>query len=176
MAGNSETQGDQTVVEIVNRIRVLESKYSQLGERVLMINQNMISGYKNAIKDVRAVEENIKDIKTDINKIKNILKHLTEEASDFAKKDSLKVLEKYINLWNPLNFVTETDVKRIIKEELKNGKHTSNSGSAGHAEKGHDKGTNNLSISTKRIFAATNKRGSKPSKHKKRSRNARRRT
>lgn len=172
-----ETQGDQTVVEIVNRIRVLESKYSQLGERVLVINQNMIGGYKNAMKEIRAVEENIKDIKTDINKIKSILKHLTEEASDFAKKDSLKVLEKYINLWNPLNFVTETDVKRIIKEELKNGKYSTDSRSTGHAKKGHDKRTNNLSTNTKRVLTTANKRSSKPSKHKKRSRkpNARRR-
>jgi len=37
----------------------------------------------------------------------------------FARKDTLKVLEKYINMWDPLKFTTEEDVMRIVKGELK---------------------------------------------------------
>ncbi|MBI4448282.1 hypothetical protein HY643_04840, partial [Candidatus Woesearchaeota archaeon] len=38
--------------------------------------------------------------------------------TSFAKKENVKVLEKYINLWNPLNFVTREEAKRIAKEVL----------------------------------------------------------
>ncbi len=164
MAGNVQQQGEDPTVEIVNRIRVLESKYTQLGERVLVINQNLIKQYKKLAKDIRAGEENIKDVKNDLNNVKNILKHLTEEAADFAKKDSLKILEKYINLWNPLNFVTETDVKRMI-EEVKHGGSTHRRSTA-DAKTRNDKRTDSLSPHTKRVHRPANKRRNKPSKHK----------
>ena len=40
------------------------------------------------------------------------------ETDFFAKKNDIKVLEKYINLRNPLEFVTENDVERIIERKL----------------------------------------------------------
>ncbi|RME54182.1 hypothetical protein D6777_04620 [Candidatus Woesearchaeota archaeon] len=114
------------VIELTNRIRVLESKNSELGERMLVMNQNMIAEYKKLIREIKSLEKEIDDMKNDMNNMKNIIKHLTDEAKNFARKDSLKVLEKYINLWNPLTFVTPKDVRRIIEEELnkKNGKRT----------------------------------------------------
>ena len=37
------------------------------------------------------------------------------------RKEQIKVLEKYINMWNPLNFVTEEEVLELIeKNKLKN--------------------------------------------------------
>lgn len=112
-------QPDDIILELSNRLRVLESKNSMLGERLLIMNQNMIGEYKNLIKEIKNVNEDVKDLRNDLNNVKNILKRLTEEAADFAKKDNIKILEKYINLWNPLNFTTTNEVKKIIEEELK---------------------------------------------------------
>jgi hypothetical protein len=123
-AGAEQGYGyDPIVVELTNRLRVLESKQSLLGERLLVVNQNMIEEYKKLLRRIKSLDVEIKDLKNDLRNVKNILKHLTEEAKTFAKKDSLKVLEKYINMWNPLNFVSETDVKNIVKRELEELKH-----------------------------------------------------
>ena len=40
------------------------------------------------------------------------------ETDFFAKKNDIKVLEKYINLWNPLDFVTEEEVEMIVEKKL----------------------------------------------------------
>ena len=40
------------------------------------------------------------------------------ELQTVARKDEVKVLEKYINLWNPLKFVTQNEVEQIINEIL----------------------------------------------------------
>ncbi len=114
----NETNSGQDFAFILNdlnaRIRVLENKYSLFGERLLVINQNMIEEYKKIIRNIRSVDDEIKEIKKDIFNIKEIISGLTKELKLFARKDSLKVLEKYINLWNPMNFVTEKDVNNII--------------------------------------------------------------
>ena len=62
---------------------------------------------------------NMKDLKKDMEHLKTIVKHLSEEAGKFAKDSDVKVLEKYIKLWSPLRFVTEKEVQQMISEALK---------------------------------------------------------
>ena len=119
-----EPQNDLSVIlnDINARIRILEEKYTLFGERLLIINKNMIEEYKKTIRDIKNTESELKELKKDMFHIKEILKDLTREMSLFAKKDSLKILEKYINLWNPIKFTTEKDVIELIKrEKIKNG-------------------------------------------------------
>jgi hypothetical protein len=97
------------------RIRVLENKYSLFGERLLVINQNMIEEYKKLLRNIKTADEDIKEVKKDLFNVKEIVSGLTKELTLFARKDSLQVLEKYINLWNPMNFVTEKDVTNLIR-------------------------------------------------------------
>lgn len=117
MAG--EQGGEQDLGFILNdlnaRIRVLENKYSLFGERLLIINQNMIEEYKKLMRHLKGVETDIKEFKKDLFNVKEIISGLTKEMRLFARKDSLHVLEKYINLWNPMNFVTEKDVANLMK-------------------------------------------------------------
>ena len=107
-----------------SRIRVLESKYTGLRERLLITNQNMITEYKKLIQDIKEVNDEMRELKKDVFEMKEISRHIVEEMQLFAKKDKFKILEKYINMWNPLNFVTEEEVIKLI-EEKKGDKHRS---------------------------------------------------
>jgi len=121
-------QETDLTTDIVSRIRVIEGKYNLLRDRVLVINQNMVEEYKKMIYEIKALNSDIKDVRDDIFKIKETLKHLVKELDLFARKEDVKVLEKYINLWNPIKFTTEQDVLNIIKdhkhdkEEVKHGR------------------------------------------------------
>lgn len=135
----------QAFNEMANRLRVLESKQNLFSEKLLVMNQNMIEEYKKTTKEVKVLSMEIKDLKKDLENVKNIIRHLTEEAGRFAKQSDLKVLEKYIKLWDPMSFVTEKDVQKLIDEALHTHKgsvseehahrHTSES-SARHAKEG----------------------------------------
>ncbi len=100
------------------RVRVLESKYSLFGERLLIINQNMIEEYKKTIRDMKSMQAELSELKKEVFYLKEVLNDFNKEFDMFARKDSVKILEKYINLWNPMNFVTEQDVISIIKREV----------------------------------------------------------
>jgi len=116
MANEQQGQDLAFVLNDLNaRIRVLENKYSLFGERLLVINQNMIEEYKKIMRKMKAVDDELKEFKKDLYNVKEIISGLTKEIKLFARKDNLKVLEKYINLWNPMNFVTEKDVDNLIK-------------------------------------------------------------
>jgi len=99
------------------RIRVLESKYSYLRDRVILINENLINEYKKLNQEIKVVDSEVKDLKKDIFEMREALRHVLSEMKFFARKEHFKILEKYINVWNPFNFVTEEEVLKLIKEK-----------------------------------------------------------
>ncbi len=69
--------------------------------------------------EIKVINSDMRDIKGDIFKIKESMKHVIKEFELFARKEDLMFLEKYINLWNPMKFVTEQDVLNLIEQSKK---------------------------------------------------------
>lgn len=128
------------ITELANRIKSIERKQDFLTEKLLMINQNLIQEYKKLTSTLKSKSEELDQLKKEFSELKNVLKHLTEEAVRFARKEDLDALENYINLWNPLKFVTEQDLKKIL-EEVK--KHASKTRSASRRSTSHAKKRSN---------------------------------
>ena len=55
MAEASYQEVSQILSDIVNRLRSLESKYNTLGERLLVVNKNMINQFKKDMIEVKIV-------------------------------------------------------------------------------------------------------------------------
>ena len=103
-------------IDTDEKLRILESKYSLMRDRMLMINKNMIDQYKKINSEMKLINDDIKEIKMNLNNMKETNMHIIKELQGFARKENLKVLEKYINFWNPLNFTTEEEVIKLIEE------------------------------------------------------------
>ncbi len=99
------------------RVRVLESRYSLMRDRLFLINQNMVTEYRKLNKEIKFVDDELKDIKKEFSEIKSLLRNILDGMQNFAKKEDVKVVEKYMQWINPLNFMTEEDVKKIIRGE-----------------------------------------------------------
>ena len=113
---NNIKMQEQLQVNPNERIRLLESRYSALRDRILITNQNMISGYKKVHEEIKELETDIRELKSSIFEIRESVIKIAEQLKFLAKKDQVRVLEKYIEFWNPLKFVTETELKNILKE------------------------------------------------------------
>ncbi len=121
MDGKTQMQDPFALVNELNtRIRILEGKYNLTRERMLVINQNMLDHYKKVTSDVKSMGEDITEIKDSMNLLKDTLKSIVKELKLLARKEELKVLEKYINMWNPLNVITKEEVEELIEKRLKN--------------------------------------------------------
>ena len=102
--------------ELIGRIRINEARLSNLRERLLVTDNNMIDEFKRISLEIRGLKEETKELKTDIFKIKEIVNDITREIGSFARTQEIKVLERYINMWNPLNFTTEKEVIKLIED------------------------------------------------------------
>tara|TARA_Y100000310_G_scaffold202483_1_gene202671 strand:+ start:9145 stop:9546 length:402 start_codon:yes stop_codon:yes gene_type:complete len=117
-----ETDITFVISDINNRVRTLENRYNLFGERLLVVNQNMIEEYKKLTKEMRLINDDLKEMKQDMFKVRDVITNVVKEMEGFAKRDQIKVLEKYIDLWSPLNLVTRTEVRKLIVEEMTNKK------------------------------------------------------
>ncbi len=112
-----ETDLGFVIADLNNRVRSLEGKYNLFGERLLVVNQNMIEEYKKIIKEMKLIGGDVQDLKKEMFKIRVVMKNVIKEMESYAKKDQMKVLEKYIDLWSPLHFVTREELnERMIAE------------------------------------------------------------
>ena len=126
MATEQTYSPEQLLFDLTSRIRDSEGKYNLLRDRVLIINNNMVEEYKKTMAEIKAVNSDVRIIKEDVFKIKENMKHVVKEFDLFARKEDVTFLEKYINLWNPLKFVTEEDVIKILEHHKKQPKEEKN--------------------------------------------------
>lgn len=105
--------------DLSSRLRSLENRYNLITERLLVINKNMIDSYKAISKELKTNSTDIIELRNEMQKLKDTIKDLLRELEYFAKKEDVKVVEKYINLWDPLKFATLQDVEKIVDRKLK---------------------------------------------------------
>jgi hypothetical protein len=121
MVENTQIQDPYSLINELNtRIRILEGKYNLTRERMLVINQNMLDHYKKLTTDIKIIDEDITEIKESLDLLKNTIKNTLKELQLLARKEDLKILEKYINMWDPLKVITKEEVEEIIEKRLKN--------------------------------------------------------
>ena len=104
------------VNNVSRTLKTLEDKYSILRNKQQVGEQNMISNDKKIIADIKMVNSEVMEIKTELNDLKEKLTLLVKELKLSATKEEVKILEKYISYWEPLNFVTKQELDKTLAE------------------------------------------------------------
>ena len=102
----------------INRLRVLEERYTNLQSEMRVIEDNMARRNRNVTTEIKALTLDINELRKEINEIKDKVIVLVKELQRFAKREDVQVMQKYIEMWEPLNFVTHKEVEEIIDEKL----------------------------------------------------------
>jgi len=105
------------------RLRIAEERYTNLRKKSQLVEQNMLTGHKNTNLEVKSINAELNEIKREISDVKNKISLMINEFQTFAKKDELKVVEKYVNLWEPMKYVTQNEVENIVRKIMEEEKH-----------------------------------------------------
>ena len=100
------------------RLRLLEEGFTNLRRFFQVTEENMIAKNKHFSAEIKTLTSDIMEIRKEIQEVRDKLMLVIRELQTFARKEEVKVLEKYINLWNPIKFVTQNEVEQIINEFL----------------------------------------------------------
>ena len=108
----------EDIGNLSRRLRVLEEGFTNLRRVLQVTEQNMLDKNRMFTTEIRTIASDISDMKKELNDVKERILELVKEMQTSAKREEVKVLEKYINLWNPVKFVTQNEVEQIVKEML----------------------------------------------------------
>lgn len=108
----------QSIGEIERRLRSLEEKYSNLERRSQVTEENMLSSNRKMKAEIKLGSEEISDLKAQVADANEKIKALVRELQGFARAEDVDVIRKYLNLIEPLGFVTQNEVERVVKQAV----------------------------------------------------------
>ncbi len=117
-----ETSEMQEKVNVLAaRLRIAEERDSEIRKKLLVVEQNMLSNNKKAMAEVKSVQTEINEVKRTIQAVEDKMISIIKELRLMARKEDIDVMKRYLELWDPVKFITAERVEKIIDEKL--GKH-----------------------------------------------------
>lgn len=98
------------------RIRISEERFSDLRKRLDFIEQNLLSNHKKAMGDIKLLGEDVHQLKHSLTDVQDRIITVIKELRLTARKDDINVLKRYIELWDPVKFVTADQAEKIARE------------------------------------------------------------
>jgi len=104
------------LANLSRRFRTLEERTSNLIRKSQITEQNMLMNSKKVATEIKTINADISELRKIIAEMKDNMRQIVEEVKRCAKKEEIKILQKYVDMWEPINFVTRSEVERIIKD------------------------------------------------------------
>ena len=100
------------------RLRSIEEGSTNLRRFLQVTEDNIIAKNKHYSAELKTITSDITEIRKEIQELRDKMMLVIKELQFVARKDEVKVLEKYINLWNPIKFVSQNEIEGIINDVL----------------------------------------------------------
>ena len=100
------------------RLRLLEEGFANLRRFFQITEENIIAKNKHYSAEIKTIASDIMEIRKEMQELRDKLSLVIRELQTVARREEVKVLEKYINLWNPIRFVSHNEVESIVNEVL----------------------------------------------------------
>jgi hypothetical protein len=113
---------DSELTLLATRLRVSEERYADLRRKLQLIEQNMLAHQKKSLMDAKHGQTDLLELKKTVRVMEDRIILAIKELQLTARKEDVDVLKRYVEMWDPLRFVSNDQVERIVDEKL--GKHT----------------------------------------------------
>lgn len=104
--------------EVFARLRVDEQRSAELRKKLLFIEQNVLSNHRSASSQIKSLQNEITEVKRKVQDVEDNIMKIIKELKLTARKEDIDVVRRYVELWDPVKFVTVDTVDRIIDEKL----------------------------------------------------------
>lgn len=107
---------NESVNETGSRLAVLEERMVNLRKKSQLVEHSLIDYEKDTRTELKALTETMLDLAQKVEDVKEKIDAMTGELSGVVKRHEMTVLERYMDLWQPMNFVTREEAKMLIKD------------------------------------------------------------
>lgn len=120
-AEKQEQKQDERFTELLRLLRTMEERFTNINRKLDVVESNFIAQQKKANKDFLLAESDLVEMKKELSSFSYKLTLLGKELSLCAKKSDLDTLRKYVEYWQPLDFIRREEAERFIhgKQQIK---------------------------------------------------------
>ncbi|MFW6286277.1 MAG: hypothetical protein ACOC16_04115 [Nanoarchaeota archaeon] len=109
----------KAILTVFEKQKDVESSVDLLKEKLDLLDHNSIKNIKKIFNDIKSIRGELRELKSDINEIKEFNTKVQKQLNITASKDDVNKLDKYIDLWQPMDFVTRTELEQFRKKITK---------------------------------------------------------
>jgi len=120
----------KAILGVISRQKDVESSLDLINEKIELLDHNAIKNFKTVFNDIKSIKSSVRDLKQELESIKEFNSKMAKQIRLMSTSDEVSKLEKYIDLWNPMEFVTGEmleksqkktvdELKKIIEEFMK---------------------------------------------------------
>ncbi|MFH0701374.1 MAG: hypothetical protein V2A62_02975 [Candidatus Woesearchaeota archaeon] len=99
-------------------IKSLESKVNNLIREMDLLKNSSVKKAEEMKRELKMMNEELLAIKSEQQKTSEKMDLIIKELKQTAGIEEVMVLKKYVDLWNPMNFVTQRDLDRALNAKL----------------------------------------------------------
>lgn len=99
-------------------VKALESKINNLLREVEVLKNDSSKKNNDLRKDVKMLNADLLELKRERDKTQQKMDLVIKELKQTAGLEEVMILRKYMEFWNPLNFVTQRDLERAVETKL----------------------------------------------------------
>jgi predicted nucleic acid-binding Zn-ribbon protein len=114
--GQSFDDLTRSVTDVGGRLRVLEERYMNLRKKTQLTDQTLIDSEKSMMREMQELNDKIMDIKEDIAAVNEKITLMLGELSNCVREHDFKTIAKYVELWEPAQFVTRDEAKELVRQ------------------------------------------------------------
>lgn len=96
-------------------LKALESKVNNLNRELSVLKEGLLKKNIDLRKDIKTLNDELLELRrgheTTLQKMDLMIKELKQTAG----VEDVMVIKKYMEYWNPLNFVTQGDLQRAVE-------------------------------------------------------------
>jgi len=107
---------------VARRLRIIESRYTNLNRRAQLTEKDILNERKRLTREQKTFDSEILELKRIINDFKTKMDLIVSDLRNFAAKEDVAVLTKYVDLWEPVHFVTREEVEKIVQDAMEESK------------------------------------------------------
>lgn len=106
-------------------VKGLESKVNNLLREVDVLKNDFIKRANQLNKEFKTLSDDLIEARHEQEKINQKMTLIINELKQTAGQEEVMTLKRYVEFWNPLNFVTQKDLEKAVErkiDELSRGK------------------------------------------------------
>jgi len=101
---------------LATRLKLTEERYNNLQKRHHLTEESLLSFEREIKTDLRVMTKQLVQVRQKVSEINTKVDMMLGELANVVQKHEFKVLENYLNLWQPMQFVTRDEAKRLIDD------------------------------------------------------------